>query len=715
MTSFKNRIYYFLKPFIPRRLQIALRRKIVLRKRLACANIWPIDQKANKPPDKWSGWPGQKRFALVLTHDVDTEKGHRNCVHLAELEKEMGFRSSFNFVPKRYDVSPTLRQRLVREGFEVGLHGLYHDGKYYKSRKIFRERAVEMNNYLASWGAVGFRSPAMHHNLDWIHDLNIEYDASTFDTDPFEPQPDGMGTIFPFFVNGMSNGKGYVELPYTLPQDFTLFSLMREKNIDVWKKKLDWIAEKGGMALINVHPDHMNFSASKPSPEAYPAEYYREFLTYVKDKYEGQYWHVLPKEIAGFWSKNYSHTQTTRRNSAGAKRACMLAYTFYEGDNRVRRYAETLARQGYRVDAVVLRKEDQPCYGSLNGVMIHRIQKRARNEKNKLSYLYRLSKFFINSAFFISQQHVLNRYNLIHVHSVPDFEVFAAFLAKMTGARIILDIHDIVPEFYASKFKVGSDSLAFKALALIEKTSIAFSDHVIIANHIWEKTLTARSVTKDKCTTILNYPDLSIFYKRPRTRKDDKFIVIYPGTINWHQGLDIAVKAFERIKDDAPEAEFHIYGDGTMLPVIRQLIADLGLQDRVLLKGTVPSEQIAEVMANADLGVVPKRNDSFGGDAFSTKIFEFMALGIPVVVSGTRIDKFYFNDSVVRFFEAENEKDMAKSMLDMIKKSELREQISSRALRFIEEYTWDKREREYLDLVDMLLMKDGSTDHKARN
>jgi peptidoglycan/xylan/chitin deacetylase (PgdA/CDA1 family) len=297
----RNRLYYALKPLIPRRVQIFLRRQLVLRKKSACGDVWPIDEQAGNPPAGWSGWPEGKKFALVLTHDVDTEKGHRNCKHLAELEKEMGFRSSFNFVAKRYDVSPTLRRFLVREGFEVGLHGLYHDGKYYKSRNIFRERAVEMNKYLASWGAVGFRSPSMHHNLDWIHDLNIDYDASTFDTDPFEPQPDGMGTIFPFFVNDMTNRKGYVELPYTLPQDFTLFSLMREKNIDIWKKKVAWIAQKGGMALINVHPDYMKFDGSKPGLEEYPAKYYRELLEYVKDNYHGQYWHVLPKDIAKFW------------------------------------------------------------------------------------------------------------------------------------------------------------------------------------------------------------------------------------------------------------------------------------------------------------------------------------------------------------------------------------------------------------------------------
>jgi hypothetical protein len=154
---------------------------------------------------------------------------------------------------------------------------------------------------LKEWGAVGFRSPSMHHNLEWIHELNIEYDASTFDTDPFEPQSDGVGTIFPFWVSKDDTEDGYVELPYTLPQDFTLFILMKEKNIDIWKEKLDWVAEHGGMVLVNTHPDYMNFSCGKLGIEEYPADYYKELLEYIRDRYEGQYLHVLPREIARFW------------------------------------------------------------------------------------------------------------------------------------------------------------------------------------------------------------------------------------------------------------------------------------------------------------------------------------------------------------------------------------------------------------------------------
>jgi hypothetical protein len=308
-------LYYHLKPFIPRRLQIAMRRNIALRKRKRYRNEWPIDQAAGRVPEGWTGWPGKKQFAFVLTHDVDTAKGQSNCMALADLETELGFRSSFNFVPERYPVSHDLRDSLSVKGFEIGVHGLHHDGKLYRTKKIFSERAEKINRYLQEWGAVGFRSPAMHRNLDWIHDLEIEYDSSTFDTDPFEAYPEGVGTIFPYRVRKDRDDidTGYVELPYTLPQDFTIFVLMKERSITIWKKKLDWIAEQGGMALLLTHPDYMNFDDNPLDIEEYPAQYYRDMLNYLKTRYNGVYWHVLPREMARFWSRRTS-SETIRQS-----------------------------------------------------------------------------------------------------------------------------------------------------------------------------------------------------------------------------------------------------------------------------------------------------------------------------------------------------------------------------------------------------------------
>ncbi|GAB4367460.1 MAG: hypothetical protein Kow00128_11940 [Deltaproteobacteria bacterium] len=264
---------------------------------------WPLFEERIKTPEDWPGWPDGKEFAFVSTHDVETKEGQSRCIELMNLEQELGFVSSFNFVPERYEVSVELRDHLMHHGFEVGVHDLKHDGKLYQSRSKFQENAKSINRYLKEWGAVGFRSGAMHHNLEWIHALDIEYDASTFDFDPFEPQPDGMGTIFPFWVQSDPDRKGYVELPYTLPQDFTLFVMLRENSIDLWKRKLDWVASKGGMCLLITHPDYMTFGGKKRKFDEYPAAYYRELLVYVKERYGDRFWNVNPCQVTRYFKK----------------------------------------------------------------------------------------------------------------------------------------------------------------------------------------------------------------------------------------------------------------------------------------------------------------------------------------------------------------------------------------------------------------------------
>lgn len=384
-------------------------------------------------------------------------------------------------------------------------------------------------------------------------------------------------------------------------------------------------------------------------------------------------------------------------------KACMLAYTFYETDGRVMRYAEALMQNGATVEAIVLRRENQIEEEVVNGVKVLRIQQRIKNETGKLNYLGRILKFFVHSMNEITRRHLKEPYDIIHVHSVPDFEVFATFIPKLLGAKIILDIHDIVPEFYATKFNVGQDSLVFSALRFVEKLSTSFADHVIIANDLWLKKITSRSIKEDKCSAYINYPDLSIFNVNLKTqRSDGKFIMIYPGTLNWHQGLDIAVNAFSIIKDKAPNIELHIYGEGSAKTELQKQIVDMHLTNKVFLRPPLPLRDIATVMAKADLGIVPKRNDSFGGEAFSTKILEFMALGIPVIVADTRVDQYYFNESLLRFFKAGNINDLARVMLDVYNNRELNSQFSDRALNFARQHSWEMKKGDYLALIAQL-------------
>jgi glycosyltransferase involved in cell wall biosynthesis len=692
-----NEIYYFLKPFIPWSVRLALRRQRAHSRLATYASTWPIDPKAGVPPPSWTGWPSGKQFAFVLTHDVEGAKGLSRVPHLAGLETRHGFRSSFNFVPDgEYVLSTDLRENMILQGFEVGVHGLQHDGKLYASKEEFATKAAQIRNFLREWKACGFRSPLMQHKLAWLHQLGVEYDASTFDTDPFEPEPDAVGTVFPFWVPGPSNS-GFVELPYTLPQDFTLFVVLREPNIDIWKKKLDWVAACGGMALLNTHPDYMCFDG-QPKKDEFPSAFYEEFLTYAKEKYSGTYWSTTPCEVARFYCSSMPLTQ---RNSR--KKVCMLVHNSYETDNRVRRYAETLAKRGDQVEVIALTGGNAPLVSEeINGVTVFRVQNRVRNERGKWTYAWRLLRFLVVSSIFMTKRHHRIKYDVVHVHNLPDFLVFAAWYPKMTGARIILDIHDIVPELFANKFDAKPGNLYIALLKFIEKASAAFVDYVIVSNHLWYEKLLSRSVPKEKCSVFLNHVDPGLFYRRERTRTDDKTIVIFPGSFQWHQGLDIAIEAFDLVQKRVANCEFHIYGGGDEKTELIALTEKLGLNGKVKILGSAPLETIADLISNADLGVVPKRADSFGNEAYSTKIMEFMSQGIPVVVSRTKIDNFYFDSSVVRFFTSGDVKALAEGMIEVIENAALREKLIAGGYRYVDLHSWDRRKHEYLNLVDTL-------------
>ncbi len=539
----------------------------------------------------------------------------------------------------------------------------------------------------------------MQHNLSWMHQIGTEYDASTFDTDPFEPQPDAAGTIFPFWVAGLE-GQGYVELPYTLVQDFTLFKVLQEQNIDIWKRKLDWIATNGGMALLNTHPDYMCFQGDIGGSE-YPVSFYEDFLKYARDQYDGDYWAALPREVSRFYTTSLP---SASRNSK--KKICMLTYSGYEIDTRVRRYAEALVNRGDEVDAIAIARggislgEEE-----ISGVRVFRIQHRKDDEESKWTYAYRLVCFLMASSLLLTRLHKRLKYDLIHIHNMPDFLVFAAWYPKWNGAKLILDIHDIVPELFVNKFKYGESSFYVRLLTTLEKASTRFVDHVIVSNHLWHGRLISRSVPAEKCSVSINYVDFAVFYRHIRTRSDERFIMLFPGSFHWHQGLDIAIRALAHLKEKIPNVELHLYscgGGAHTQSHLAHLADELGLSGRVKFCGSVSLPQVADAIVNADLGIVPKRADSFGNEAYSTKILEFMSQGIPVVASRTRIDEFYFKDDAVRFFPSGDSEAMAEAILDVYRNPKLRNSLVEAGLEYVERNNWDQKKNEYLNLVDML-------------
>ena len=298
-----KRMYYTLKSILPQSLRYALRRQYKKFSKSRFLLHWPIEDRyvrfqyevarqllliLDQPSLSFRHfWPNGYRYGFILTHDVETRDGQSYVRQVADLEEDLGFRSSFNFVPERYELDINLIHELRERGFEIGLHGLKHDGKLFNSKQIFMERAKLINRYLKEFDAIGFRSPLMMRNPDWMQVLEVEYDLSFFDTDPFEPIPGGAMSIWPFTIGH------FIELPCTMPQDCTLAIDLNEITPRLWLKKLNFIRQHFGMVLINTHPDYLK--------ETELWDVYVDFL-HIMTGLEG-YWHALPCEVAKWWRR----------------------------------------------------------------------------------------------------------------------------------------------------------------------------------------------------------------------------------------------------------------------------------------------------------------------------------------------------------------------------------------------------------------------------
>ena len=587
---------------------------------------------SERAPEGWRGWPDGKQFALVLTHDVEGQVGLDKCRQLMRVEMELGFRSSFNFVPEgTYGVPRELREELVRNGFEVGVHDLKHDGRLYRSRREFSQRAARINRYLGDWGAVGFRSGFMLHNLNWLHELDIQYDMSTFDTDPFEPQPEGRNTVFPFWVprplthnshpvtsESTCNhlGNGYIELPYTLPQDSTLFLLLREETPEIWLRKLDWIAEHGGMVLLDTHPDYMALDGSTPNAVEYRVELYRQLLDYVSSKYSDAYWLALPAQVAAHARQNinisahqsepepissrsfasekivesYAHklppTAVPSAPRLRGKRAAVLLFSHYPADPRPRRAAEALAAEGATVDLICLKENaKEPRREKINGVSVFRIPLN-RHRGSKMSYIGEYSTFILISFAYLTFRSFARRYDFIHVHNMPDVLVFSALVPKALGARVILDLHDPMPELMQTIFKLPEESVGVRILKRLEKWSIGFADSVLTVNLACKKIYSSRSCLPEKINVVLNSPDDHIFqFRSPNSHfsngKDPtkRFVILYHGSLVQRNGFDLAVDALETAKKSIPSARLMVCGERTpFFEKVMESVRERGLQ-----------------------------------------------------------------------------------------------------------------------------------------
>ena len=305
-----RRVYYSFRPMLPVRLRQMLQ-KLYLRdwSRLAFP-IWPVDtsvertlemilllsmkaRKLTRIPFIWF-WPDGAASSAVVTHDVETSAGVNFIPRLMDVDDAFDVKTAFQLVPEeRYKVPRTVLEVIRERHCEVNVHGLNHDGNLFRDRKTFLRHARLINRYVQDFGAEGFRSACMYRNLNWYEELNISYDMSVPNVAHLEPQRGGCCTVFPYFIGRI------LELPLTTVQDYSLFHILGEYSIDLWKRQIDLVMEKHGMLSFITHPDYL--------VDERALSVYKTLLGYLSQlRSEQNVWIARPGDVNRWWRERSS-------------------------------------------------------------------------------------------------------------------------------------------------------------------------------------------------------------------------------------------------------------------------------------------------------------------------------------------------------------------------------------------------------------------------
>ncbi len=387
--------------------------------------------------------------------------------------------------------------------------------------------------------------------------------------------------------------------------------------------------------------------------------------------------------------------------------ACIIAHSHFPMDPRVRREAEALLSDGWRVDIVCLRDRGELRADTWGQAKVHRLPVRRHRGISMAHYVIEYAMFFMLAALYVTLLGLRRRYDLVQVHNVPDFLVFAAASLRLFGARVLLDIRDPLPDLYLSKFGGNASHPLVRLACWIEARSTAFADHVLTPGEPSRQRLLGRSVPAQKVTNILNSADPELFAPVPRRgaekSREGRFNLVYHGGLFRRYGLDIAIQAVHQLRDDIPGLQLRIAGRGEEADDLARLVEQLGLVDRVSLVGWVDSERIRELVADADLGVVPYRRDTFTDLIYPTKAFEYITMGIPTIIAGLAGVAELFPDVPDLFFRPDDVADLARHILLLYQEPQRLSRLAEAAQRAYAPYAWEGQRREYIALVERLV------------
>jgi len=396
-----------------------------------------------------------------------------------------------------------------------------------------------------------------------------------------------------------------------------------------------------------------------------------------------------------------------KSGNPAAKRHCMVVHAFYPlAETRVQREAEALLTHGYEVDVICLRGSREPAAEQHRGVNVYRLPVQLTKRSfafQMLNYVH----FFVLAMIRLTQLHRRRRYTSIQVHNLPDFLVFCALIPRLQGVPVILDLHDLMPEFFAVRTGKTMSHWLVRLVTLQERLACRFAHRVITVTELWRQSLIRRGVPAHKIGVVMNVADGRIFFRGPAPNANGHanghFHVLYHGSQTYRYGIDLILRAADRLSSQIPELRLTIHGKGDFTDELMALARQLGLGDRVAFSDRfVPLDELLQIIRAADVAVVPYRRDIFTDGILPTKLMEYVAVGVPVIVSRTPAIESYFDEAMVEYFHAENVDDLAACILKLYRDPQRRAALVRNSNAFNRRFEWSRLSAEYAGLVASL-------------
>lgn len=399
---------------------------------------------------------------------------------------------------------------------------------------------------------------------------------------------------------------------------------------------------------------------------------------------------------------------TSRSHQAANKRHCMIVHAYYPlGETRVQREALALTKWGYEVDVICLRLESEQATGEEYGVSIHRLPIRRHRGRGLFVQLLEYLVFFFLAFGKLLLLHRKRRYSTVQVHNPPDFLIFAALIPKLTGAKLILDLHDLTPEFYADKIHTSMESWPVRIMVWQERAACRFAHQVITVTEVWKETLIRRGVPANKVDVVMNVADSRLFYRLATPTKTSQnqngFNLIYHGSFIHRYGIDLIILALDKVRSQVPDVHLTLLGGGDAREELIKLVKELNLEDHVHFSPqSLNIEKLPEMIRRADVGIIANRNDIFTDGLLPTKMMEYVALGLPVIAARTSTIAAYFDDTMVQFYEPGDANDLANSIAILHNDPRRLADLVNNSEKFNQTYQWENIAADYASLVGRL-------------